>query len=61
VKLILGQIDDMEKDVITEDGEERIDSIYKIFLDYTEHSTIQGLIYIFLPYQVNHLPYKEVL
>jgi hypothetical protein len=25
----------------------------EIFLDYTQHSTIEGLIYIFFAYQVN--------
>ncbi len=44
----------MEKDVQMDGEEKKFDSIYKIFLDYTEHSTIQGLIYIFLPDQVKH-------
>jgi hypothetical protein len=32
---------------------ESFDTVWDIFLNYTETSTIQGLIYIFFPYQVN--------
>ena len=31
---------------------ESFDTVWDIFLNYTETSTIQGLIYIFFPYQV---------
>ena len=48
----IGPIDDKGEDAEMDEEEKRFDSTYKIFLDYTEHSTIQGLIYIFLPYQV---------
>jgi hypothetical protein len=37
-----------------ENNEEKVfGSVWEIFLNYTEDSTIQGLMYIFLPYQVN--------
>ena len=35
-----------------EEGNKVFSSAKEIFLDYTEYSTIQGLIYIFLSYQV---------
>jgi hypothetical protein len=35
-----------------EKAKENHNSAWKIFLKYTEDSTIQGLIYIFFPYQV---------
>ncbi len=35
-----------------EKGTQHFNSALDIFLDYTEYSTVQGLIYIFFPYQV---------
>ncbi len=47
--------DETETEIEEKEGKEKktFDSGYELFLDYTEYSTIQGLIYIFFSYQVS--------
>ncbi len=54
VKYLFFHPDWIEKGKMEEKEEkEEPSTAYEIFLKYTEVSTIQGLIYIFFPYQVS--------